>query len=93
MNISFSFLPQEVYASTYTIPQLSTAVGNITDTITWIIGSVLVLLVIGFGIQFLLAADNPQERVRLRTKLIWALIGLFIIISAKPITTWLQSII
>lgn len=88
------FFPVSItHAEVHTIPELTNAINNITDTIVWIIGSLLVLIIISFGIQFILHAENPQERNHLRTKIIWALIGLFIILTARPISAWIQTII
>ncbi len=80
-------------ADVYQIPELSNTINNITDTIAWIVLSLLILFIISFGVQFILAADSPQERVKLKNKIIWALVGLFIILTAKPLSIWIQSIV
>lgn len=82
-----------IFAAVHQIPELSTVVSNITDTLVWIIATLLVLFIIGFGIQFIIISDQPQERSRIKTKLIWTIVGLFIILSANPISSWLQSIL
>lgn len=84
---------QPAHAVAYQIPQLTTVVENVTDTITWVIVSVLVLFIIAIGVQFMLASENPQERGRLKSRLLWMLIGIFIILSAKPLSIWLQSLV
>ncbi len=93
MKNIFFLSPIVVYASVYTIPQLQSTVNNITDTLSWIIGSCIVLLITNFGIQFILSSDNPQERAKLKTKIVWSIIGLFIVIFAKDISIWIQNII
>lgn len=90
MGITHFILPP---ATVYEVPQLSQVINNITDTASWIIATVLIIFVFSFGVQFLLTADNPVERAKLKGKIIWTLIGIFIILSAHPLSAWIQSIL
>jgi type IV secretory pathway VirB2 component (pilin) len=75
------------------VPNLSQFVGNITSVIITIVQSVLVLIVIFLGIQFIMYSNNPQERSRLGTKIIWVLVGLFIIFGAQNFSHFLHALI
>ncbi len=75
------------------IPGLNQFVNNIAGVMITTVETVLILIVIAFGIQFIMYSDNPQERSRLIRRIIWVLVGLFIVIGAQNFTTFLHAII
>jgi hypothetical protein len=75
------------------IPGLSQFVNNIAGVLITSVETILILIVILFGIQFIMYSDNPMERSRLTRRIIWVLIGLFIVIGAQNFTTFLHAIL
>ena len=91
--LSWFLTPLKSFAAVEPIPGLQNVTNNIVDTITWAVGTLLVVLVIWFGVQFLINMDNPSGRAQVKNKAFWALIGLFIILSARPLSAWLSSLV
>ncbi|MHB8362728.1 MAG: TrbC/VirB2 family protein [Patescibacteria group bacterium] len=75
------------------IPGLSQFVSNIASLLVTTVETVLLVIVIILGIQFILNADNPQERSKLIKRIIWIMVGLFIVLSATSLTTFLNGIV
>ncbi len=75
------------------IPGLSQFVSNIASLLVTTVETVLLVIVIILGIQFILNADNPQERSKLLKRIIWIMVGLFIVLSASSLTSFLNGII
>jgi type II secretory pathway component PulF len=75
------------------IPGITQFVNNIAGVMITTVEAVLILIVITFGIQFILYSDNPQERSRLIRRIIWVLVGLFIVIGAQNFTTFIHAIV
>ncbi|MCL4392618.1 TrbC/VirB2 family protein [Patescibacteria group bacterium] len=75
------------------IPNLSQFVSNITALITTTVETVLVLIVIILGVQFILYAGNPNERSKLVHRIIWIVVGLFIIVGAQNFTGLLNALV
>ncbi len=75
------------------IPGLSQFVSNIASLLVTTVETVLLVIVIILGIQFILNADNPQERSKLLRRIIWIMIGLFIVLSATSLTTFINGIV
>lgn len=91
--ISYLFPVNEVFADVEPIPGLDTLTNNIVDTTSWVVGTLIVVLMIWLGIQFVVNMDNPSGRAQIRNKAIWAFIGLFIILSARPLSLWISALL
>ncbi len=75
------------------IPGLSQFVSNIASLLVTTVETVLLIIIIILGIQFILNADNPQERSKLVKRIVWIMIGLFIVLSATSLTTFINGVV
>jgi type IV secretory pathway VirB2 component (pilin) len=75
------------------IPNLAQFVSNVSALITTTIETVLILIVIVLGVQFMFYSGNPNERSKLVHRIIWIVVGLFIIMGAQNFTSLLNALV
>lgn len=70
------------------LPEVSaneTSVANIMSIVFGVAGAIAVLIIVIAGFNFITAGDNPEKISRARRAIIYALIGLAIVILAEAI--------
>lgn len=64
---------------------------TIIPTMLWAIALVLVVVVIAIGLKFA-TTEQPEERQKLKTRLIWVAVGIGLSILAQPLVDLIFSI-
>lgn len=67
---------------------IKTVIKNVTNMALFIIGVAAVIVIIYSGIQFIIAAGNPQTVSKAKTTLIYAIVGLVVAIMAYAIVNF-----
>ena len=65
--------------------QLSTTLGVIINIFSAIVGLVAVIMIIVAGLQFITANANPQNIAKARSSLLYAIVGLVVVVLAQVI--------
>ena len=65
--------------------QLNTTLGTFINIFSAIVGLVAVIMIIVAGLQFITANANPQNIAKARTSLIYAIVGLVIVVIAQAL--------
>lgn len=84
-----SFLSDELDAAKESIAELFK--DTIIPTLLWVIAIVLVIVVIMIGLKFA-TTEQPEERQKLKTRLIWVAVGIGLCILAQPLVDLIFSI-
>ena len=71
-----------------TVNANSTSLATIVQIVLGVIGSVAVLVIVIASIQLVLSGGNPQSVQRARETILWAVIGLVVVVSAYTIVTF-----
>ena len=71
--------------------QVNTTLDTIINIFSAIVGLVAVIMIIVAGLQFITANANPQNIAKARTSLIYAIVGLVIVVLAQVIVHFVIS--
>jgi hypothetical protein len=71
-----------------TVQATSASLQSILQVSFGVIGGIAVIMIMYGGLQFILAQGDPQNTVRARKTIIYAIVGLGIAISAEAIVTF-----
>ncbi|MEI7838519.1 MAG: hypothetical protein WCI37_01905 [bacterium] len=91
--IAVSFTDPNASGGTYNVgvPRVDASSNNlatIVQIVLGVIGSVAVLVIVIASIQLVLSGGNPQSVQRARETILWAVIGLVVVVSAYTIVTF-----
>lgn len=67
--------------------------GSLLDFLTTLAGAVAVIYIILGGYQYLTSGGDPKKTAAAKATVLWAVIGLAIIISAKVIVTLWENLL
>ena len=72
--------------------KISTALGKITEIVTYVFWPFLLLEIIFFGAMMAAKGDDPTFRERFKSKMIWVFVGTGLIALASTIVAFLQGV-
>ena len=70
---------------------LATAVTNIIKGILMLLGIIAVIVIVIAGLRLLVGGADEQQRTKARDQILWAIVGLVIIVLASAIVTFVED--
>ena len=67
-------------------------IANILNVVYGVAGVLAVLFLIWGGAQYILAAGNPQKAAKAKSTILYALVGLVIVVAAAAITFFVTQV-
>ncbi|MEA3305060.1 MAG: hypothetical protein U9Q15_05040 [Patescibacteria group bacterium] len=64
---------------------LAGTVGNIIDFLMMISAVIAVVMIVWYGIRTIFYAASPEEAAKIKTVILWVVLGLIILLIAKPL--------
>jgi len=73
------------------VPATGAQLDSILKIFLALVGAIMVIVIIIAGIRFITSQGNPQEVAKARNTILYAVIGLIVIIAAETIVTFVLS--
>ncbi|MGL4483656.1 MAG: TrbC/VirB2 family protein [Anaerovoracaceae bacterium] len=84
-------MPESTMAAPASLTELETAKQNLVATARTAAIIIAVIVAIGVGIGFLVSGDQGREKIK--AKLPWIGIGLFVVLFSPTVIGWLKAIV
>lgn len=68
-------------------------IGNLVQVALTVAGGVAIVMIMVGAFQYLTAYGNEEKATKGRTTLMWAIIGVVVIILAKVIVSWIWNLV